>query len=188
MKGNERHLADTHRVGAILNDAEPGAVGAERRTRNPLREVAEAVHTATAEVTRCAEEGGAAVERSIAAMKLIDALGEQMSEIIGDVGEIASQTNLLALNAAIEAARAGEHGLGFAVVADEVRKLAQRNSQAAREITRLIKASTGCARESAAFSEQTGQALHEVVQRIGAAAKGIAEIAGVAPARPAEQR
>ena len=129
------------------------------------------------ETSQMAEEGGSAVKKSVEAMDLIKTSSEQISEIIQVISEIASQTNLLALNAAIEAARAGEHGLGFAVVADEVRKLAERSSEAAKEISALIKESTQRVEDGANLSEQTGAALEKIITGVEATAKKIAEIA-----------
>ncbi|ULA63079.1 MAG: Putative Methyl-accepting chemotaxis protein [Nitrospira sp.] len=71
-------------------------------------------------------------------MDKMDASTKAISGMLGEITFIADQTRLLALNAAIEAARAGEHGRGFAVVADEVTKLANRSSQAAVNIRKLV--------------------------------------------------
>jgi methyl-accepting chemotaxis protein len=109
-----------------------------------------------------AKEGGAAVKKTVQAMK-------DISERVVIIQEIARQTNLLSLNAAIKAARAGEHGRGFAVVANEVQKLAERSQGAAREIEDLSKASVGIA-------EQAGQMLEKLVPDIQRTADLVTEI------------
>jgi methyl-accepting chemotaxis protein len=126
-----------------------------------------------------AQDGGAAVKKSVEAMELIRKSSEQIGEIIQVISEIASQTNLLALNAAIEAARAGEHGQGFAVVADEVRKLAERSSEAAKEISSLIKESTERVSEGALLSEETSKALEKIIEGVAKTTQKISEIAAV---------
>jgi methyl-accepting chemotaxis protein len=128
------------------------------------------------QTTQMAVDGGKAVSEALNAMRLIEKSSEQISEIIQVISEIASQTNLLALNAAIEAARAGEHGLGFAVVADEVRKLAERSSEAAKEITALIKESSRRVGEGAELSQRVGTSLEHIVVAVEKSAERISDI------------
>ncbi len=113
-----------------------------------------------------AKQGGNSVNEAIRAIRLIEKSSEQIDEIIRVISEIATQTNLLALNAAIEAARAGEHGLGFAVVADEVRKLAERASEAAKEITQLIKESSRRVAEGAEYPKKSVMPYHLLSLRL----------------------
>jgi methyl-accepting chemotaxis protein len=129
------------------------------------------------ETAQMAKDGGTSVGEAVNAMRLIEKSSEQINDIIQVISEIASQTNLLALNAAIEAARAGEHGLGFAVVADEVRKLAERSSEAAKEITQLIKESSRRVSEGAQLSEKVGESLGAIVDAADRTATGITHIA-----------
>ena len=110
-----------------------------------------------------AQQGGQAVQDTVAAMKSI-------ADKIMIIEEIARQTNLLALNAAIEAARAGEQGKGFAVVAAEVRKLAERSQTAAAEISELSVSSVEVA-------ENAGVLLSAMVPNIQRTAELVQEIA-----------
>lgn len=128
-------------------------------------------------VLEAAEEGRATVDATVSGMRAIKGSSEQIAEIISVITEIAEQTNLLALNAAIEAARAGVHGRGFAVVADEVGKLAQRSSEAAKEITQLIKDSTGKVEEGARLTDRSQGALHKIAQGGEINMRAIEEIA-----------
>ena len=96
---------------------------------------------ASGALTTAAEEGGAVMSDTTAAMERISSSSASISNIIGLIDDIAFQTNLLALNASVEAARAGEAGKGFAVVAVEVRRLAQSTAEASRDVKNLVEQS-----------------------------------------------
>jgi methyl-accepting chemotaxis protein len=138
-----------------------------------------------------AENGGAIVEQTVAAMAAIDSSSKKIADIISVIDEIAFQTNLLALNAAVEAARAGEQGRGFSVVADEVRKLAEESQQAAATIASLIAeiqeethravsiVSDGRRRseEGVAVTDEARSAFVSIGESIGVVTRQIGEIA-----------
>ncbi len=132
------------------------------------------------QVLQAADEGRASVNATVEGMRAIAESSDQISEIISVITEIAEQTNLLALNAAIEAARAGAHGKGFAVVADEVGKLAQRSSEAAKEITQLIKDSAARVTEGTNLTDQSAMALLKIAEGGEVNMRAIEEISGTA--------
>ncbi len=104
------------------------------------------------------QQGGAAVDRTVEAMK-------EIAEKISIIREIAMQTNMLSLNATIEAAKAQDYGKGFTVIASEVRALAQRARKAAEGIEQLV---TSCV----AISEQAS----EILQRLAPNSEKTAEL------------
>jgi methyl-accepting chemotaxis protein len=115
-----------------------------------------------------AETSGQIVQQAVDAMGKIKESSQQITNIIGVIDEIAFQTNLLALNAGVEAARAGDAGRGFAVVASEVRSLALRSAEAAKEIKKLISASTTQVDSGVSLVDRTGVALREIIGKVAA--------------------
>jgi methyl-accepting chemotaxis protein len=124
-----------------------------------------------------AERGFEELRKSIEAIDLIKRSSDQIASIVQVIGEIASQTNLLAFNASIEAARAGEHGVGFSVVAGEVRKLAERSSDAAREISKLITESSSRVNQGFTVSRHAQEAFGDILKSVGQTGESIGRIA-----------
>lgn len=115
---------------------------------------------------KLASQGGDVVTETIQAMDNINAVSQQMAEIIDIIEEISFQTNLLALNASVEAARAGEQGRGFAVVAGEVGNLAQKSAASASEIRKLIENSRDKVEAGGKLSARSGEALKLIVKEV----------------------
>lgn len=169
---SERQAASLEETAAALDEI----TATVKRSAAGATEAAAAVSGARGQADRSAE----VVREAVAAMGEIETSSGQISQIIGVIDEIAFQTNLLALNAGVEAARAGEAGKGFAVVASEVRALAQRSAQAAKEIKALIAASTDQVERGVTLVEQTGHALHQIVDEISRINDLITEMAASA--------
>ncbi|CAN7186942.1 methyl-accepting chemotaxis protein [Caulobacter sp. LjRoot300] len=158
--------ARTERQAASLAET-AAAVG---QVSASVRRTAEGATEANAAVTdsrAVADRSSQVVGRAAQAMSQIESSSAKVSQILGVIDEIAFQTNLLALNAGVEAARAGDAGRGFAVVAQEVRALAQRSAEAAKEIKGLISESSDHVRCGVTLVGQAGEALGDIVERVG---------------------
>jgi methyl-accepting chemotaxis protein len=130
-----------------------------------------------AKTTKSAAEAGyESLKKSISAIQSIQTSSVRVAEIVSVIGEIANQTNLLAFNAAIEAARAGPHGVGFSVVAGEVRKLAERSSQAAQEIAKLIDDSALHVGRGAEVSREAARSFEGILANVDMTVEAVATI------------
>ncbi|MGV3512216.1 MAG: methyl-accepting chemotaxis protein [Novosphingobium sp.] len=124
-----------------------------------------------------ATQGREAVREAINAMDDAQQSAQEVVQIAEIIDGIAFQTNLLALNAGVEAARVGEMGRGFAVVANEVRALAQRSSEAADNIKKLLSASREQVDRGAELVKGAGGMLHAIIGKVTDISTGVVEAA-----------
>jgi methyl-accepting chemotaxis protein len=130
-------------------------------------------------------------QRAMTAMQRLSRQTGEVAKIIEVIRELVSDTELLAFNAAIIAAKAGEEGRGFAVVAEEIRDLADRTTNSAQDIQRIVQAIGGDTKEvteaveatgmriakGKQLSLSTGEALRKIVESSSEAAAASEEIA-----------
>ncbi len=111
-------------------------------------------------------KGQSLAKKTASSMDEINEEVSSISEAITIIDQIAFQTNILSLNAAVEAATAGEAGKGFAVVAQEVRNLANRSSQAADEIKKLVERANQKANNGKSISDSMIEGYEELNKHI----------------------
>lgn len=177
ISGTSQDLSNrTEQAAKTLQTTVGELAGLAQSVRESANRVADASKLGSA-ARHDAEESVTVIRTSLELMNSIADAFQRISAVIGLIDEIAFQTNLLALNAAVEAARAGDAGRGFAVVATEVRTLAQRSSEAAHDIRKVIADSNALVKTGVSATGQAGQSLSGIVDAVIAMADRIEQIA-----------
>lgn len=136
-------------------------------------------------------------QQAMAAMERLAHQAQEVGKIIGVIKELVGDTELLAFNAAIIAAKAGDEGKGFAVVADEIKELADRTTDSAQDIQRIIQAISKDTEEALTAVEatvkrvsqgkenslRTGDALNQIVHSVDLASAATDEISHLTSAQ-----
>ncbi|SHJ35984.1 Methyl-accepting chemotaxis protein [Malonomonas rubra DSM 5091] len=136
-------------------------------------------------------------QQAMSAMERLAHQALEVGKIIGVIKDLVGDTELLAFNAAIIAAKAGDEGKGFAVVADEIKDLADRTTDSAQDIQRIIQAISKDTAEALTAVEatvrrvsqgkenslRTGDALNQIVHSVGLASAATDEISQLTSAQ-----
>ncbi|MEM9425077.1 MAG: methyl-accepting chemotaxis protein [Pseudomonadota bacterium] len=110
------------------------------------------------------------------AMARLSEASSEITRVVGVIDDISFQINLLALNAGVEASRAGDAGRGFSVVASEVRSLAQRASEAAKEISKVICKSEAAVTEGVEKVSNARRSLEQISETVVGVSQRIDEV------------
>jgi len=140
--------------------------------------VAEAVDRAK-DVTADAGRSRRAMTNLAGVIDKLQDRSREIGKIVSLIDGIAFQTNLLALNASVEAAKAGVSGKGFAVVASEVRGLAQRVSDAAAQISKVVGDSTNEIAQGQEIAKGTVEAVRSTESNVKDMGRILAKLAKV---------
>lgn len=187
VEGTARDLDEIGDSLAKIRSGAAAGVQAAAMVQKDAESGLEVVCTSMVEMERIEQES----QRAMTAMQRLSRQTGEVAKIIEVIRELVSDTELLAFNAAIIAAKAGEEGRGFAVVAEEIRDLADRTTNSAQDIQRIVQAIGGDTREVTAAVEatgmriakgkqlslSTGEALQKIVESASQAAAASEEIA-----------
>ena len=113
-------------------------------------------------------------------ISMLEDKAEEITNVLGQIDDIARRTDLIALNAQIEAVNAGDQGRGFMVVAEEVKRLAGQTMDASTQIKALTteitneigdsvtasQQSTDQVTEGVGLAEETGEHLEKIMEMV----------------------
>ena len=171
-------MATFEEQATAISEVRGAVINLTEKTRKTAEDASEA-NSLSVQVQQAASEGSGYMTDMSEAMEEIKQSSAEIVKVVGIIENIAFQTNLLALNASVEAARAGEHGKGFAVVAEEVRNLAGRSAAAAKETSDMLAKSLTRVEIGSSKTQQTAQALGNIVEITSNVASVVANIAQV---------
>jgi hypothetical protein len=181
---SSEHAATTNEVSAtmghIMASAGESAAGARkaREIADGTREDSKRSRNRLLAVQRGFGEVTKAIEGSLFSINELSRQAENIEEILGCNREIGEHIKVLAVNAAIEAATAGEYGRGFRVVAEELREMIVKTDNNLRRSGQLLGTIMSRAKENAAGTQKSAEALaryYEELQATGELIDSITE-------------